>query len=285
MSSVGFKLKGPPPKAPNYTAAAKNTDRVKEISYNEHDRKDFLTGFSRRKKERREFAMQRIAEKEKNEKKEQKKFAQLQREAFQQSIKDSKKKHQDEFGLEHSDEEECDTKDTQEEKIKNEVKKSFEISSDDKIVTTVIKPLSFNSDGEEEEEEEDEDMESEEEEEEEEEEEQDNENNKKHPVVKKTQTKKPEINKFKKEKDTVSPENLILINKDQKIYQDEKGRKIKMKKEKGKIIPVVLTQAAETALEKGWKLPRALRTKEKKSWSFATQKKSRKKARKEKKGK
>ncbi|KAK5584041.1 hypothetical protein RB653_005648 [Dictyostelium firmibasis] len=289
-------------KAPNYKAIAASIDRVKEISYNEHDRKDYLTGFHRRKQARREYAQKKTEEKEKREKAEQKKFVKLQREAFQQSIIDSRKKHESEFGIkdedEDDDEEEIKEEETIDEKgniVKVLIKPSKieetqikEYSSEDKIITTTVKPLSFNSDGEEEESDnfddnsdDDNDDNNSEEEEEEEEEESD-----KTKVKKKLPNNKKEFtSKFSNKKDTITADGLKLIDAENKIYQDEKGRRIKMRKEKGKIIPVVLTAAAETAIEKGWKLPRSLRTSQKKSWSHAVQKKSKKKQRKEKKGK
>ncbi|KAN0016435.1 hypothetical protein ACTFIU_006402 [Dictyostelium citrinum] len=280
-------------KAPNYKAIAASIDRVKEISFNEHDRKDFLTGFHRRKVARREYAQKKIEEKEKKEKAEQKKFAKLQREAFQQSIIDSRKKHENEFGIQNDDEEEEEeeieeeTIDEKGNKVKVLIKPSTiqetqikEYSSEDKIITTTVKPLSFNSDGEDEDDEDEDDSENDSEEEEEEEVNDKSKVKKKLPNIKKEST----TNKFNK-KDTITADGLTLVDPENKIYQDEKGRRIKMRKEKGKIIPVVLTAAAETAIEKGWKLPRSLRTSQKKSWSHSVQKKSKKKQRKEKKGK
>ncbi|KAM9992993.1 hypothetical protein ACTFIY_010426 [Dictyostelium cf. discoideum] len=291
-------------KAPNYKAIGASIDRVKEISYNEHDRKDYLTGFHRRKVARREYAQKKIEEKEKREKAEQKKFVKLQREAFQQSIIDSRKKHENEFGIENDEEEEEEeikeeeTIDEKGNKVKVLIKPSTiqetqikEYSSEDKIITTTVKPLSFNSDGEDEDESDDNNNNSsdEEEEEEEDDDEDDEEVNDKSKVKKKLPNFKkesPSTNKFNNnKKDTITADGLTLIDAENKIYQDEKGRRIKMRKEKGKIIPVVLTAAAETAIEKGWKLPRSLRTSQKKSWSHAVQKKSKKKQRKEKKGK
>ncbi|KAM9985315.1 hypothetical protein ACTFIZ_008859 [Dictyostelium cf. discoideum] len=296
-------------KAPNYKAIGASIDRVKEISYNEHDRKDYLTGFHRRKVARREYAQKKIEEKEKREKAEQKKFVKLQREAFQQSIIDSRKKHENEFGIkdENDDEEEEEEEIKEEEtidekgnKVKVLIKPSTiqetqikEYSSEDKIITTTVKPLSFNSDGEDEDESDDdnnnnnEDSEDEQQQDDDEEEEVNDKSKvkKKLPNLKKEST--TTTNKFNSnnKKDTITADGLTLIDAEKKIYQDEKGRRIKMIKEKGKIIPVVLSAAAETAIEKGWKLPRSLRTSQKKSWSHAVQKKSKKKQRKEKKGK
>ncbi|KAM9968254.1 hypothetical protein ACTFIW_002691 [Dictyostelium discoideum] len=292
-------------KAPNYKAIGASIDRVKEISYNEHDRKDYLTGFHRRKVARREYAQKKIEEKEKREKAEQKKFVKLQREAFQQSIIDSRKKHENEFGIENDDEEEEEEEIKEEEtidekgnKVKVLIKPSTiqetqikEYSSEDKIITTTVKPLSFNSDGEDEDESDDDNNNdnSDDDDEEEDDNDEDEEVNDKSKVKKKLPNFKkesPSTNKFNSnKKDTITADGLTLIDAENKIYQDEKGRRIKMRKEKGKIIPVVLTAAAETAIEKGWKLPRSLRTSQKKSWSHAVQKKSKKKQRKEKKGK
>ncbi|KAN0030609.1 hypothetical protein ACTA71_009249 [Dictyostelium dimigraforme] len=292
-------------KAPNYKALAASIDRVKEISFNEHDRKDYLTGFHRRKVARREYAQKKIEEKEKKEKAEQKKFAKLQREAFQQSIIDSRKKHENEFGIKEDEDDEDDedeeikeeeTIDEKGNKVKVLIKPSTiqetqikEYSSEDKIITTTVKPLSFNSDGEDEDEEDkdnDDENSNDDDNNEEDDDNSENEDDKTKVKKKLPNNKKEFTSKFNNnKKDTITADGLKLVDAEKKIYQDEKGRRIKMIKEKGKIIPVVLTAAAETAIEKGWKLPRSLRTSQKKSWSHAVQKKSKKKQRKEKKGK
>eukprot|EP01132_Coremiostelium_polycephalum_P004095 gene4095-5123_t len=299
----GFKRKKPEPV--KYGKATDNENRIKEIVYDDHDRKDYLTGFSRRKKARREFAQKRVEEKEKLEKAEQKKFAKLQRESFRNNIIEQRKKAEKEMGLIYSEDEEDiiqqddDEEEDDDNKKKNinkqllekkSIEKEFELKknngSQNTIIKTTIKPISFDGDlfesinnsKNDDDDDDDEDEEEEEEDGEEEEEEgkeQGQKNKKLNSNIKKST--------FKKEKDVITADKLTVFDKEKKIYVDDKGRKVVMKKEKGKFVPVVLTEAAETAMDKGWKLPRNLRDHKKKSWSLLNAKKARRKQKKAKK--
>ncbi|EFA82375.1 hypothetical protein PPL_04800 [Heterostelium album PN500] len=272
-------------------------DRKKEITFNDHDRSDYLTGFHRRKVARREFAEKRIAEKEKEEIREQKKLAKLQRESYRESIINAKMLGEGKTSLAQQLEEEAeDDEDDEEEsttttaatttKSKSSLKyktssnvesSTQQFKNDTNIITATIEPISFdNEDGEDDEGAEEDDDEDEDEDEE----------DKSTATGNKDKFKvKKKENKFKdkKKKDQITSDKLTVLDAAKKIFLDDKGRKVMMKKEKGKLIPVVLTEAAQERMEKGWELPRQLREKPKKSWSLTEARKSRKRTRKDKK--
>ncbi|KYQ89273.1 hypothetical protein DLAC_09932 [Tieghemostelium lacteum] len=291
MSTKIQKKKNGPAK-PVHFGNISNKDRLKEVTFDDHDRKDYLTGFHRRKVARREFAQAKLEEKGKKEKIEQRKFIKLQREAFRDSIIENKKKVEKEMGIIGSDDEDEDEdEDSSDEDINytptpksTELKEEQikEFSKNDKIIKTTITPMSFDDsdNGDSDSDDDDEDGENDsnsknikklDE----------NSNSSKIPKTKEFSKKK---NKgkfdFKKDKDVITADKLKVFDAEAKIYIDDKGRKIKMKRDKGKLIPVVLSERAEEALDQGWKLPRKLRERQKKSWSLSIAKKQRKKAKK-----
>ncbi|GAM24417.1 hypothetical protein SAMD00019534_075920 [Acytostelium subglobosum LB1] len=304
----GFKKRKAAPKV----SFKPEGDKVKEIVYDDHQRTDYLTGFHRRKKARREFAMERIAVKQKEEQREQKKLAKLQREAYRDSIIKAKRIGEgtvDEDDFDDDEEEDVqdgeDGDDDDQDQDGDGVTKKKKIIStstaitetvqqefmnDQNVITATISPLNFDDDDDENQNADGEDIEDDDEENEDDED--DKTKKMKNGNRQSTKEKTPKKNKYqlarekKKAEETISSEQLTVFDASKKIFTDNRtGKKVMMKKEKGKLIPVVLSAAAENAMQQGWQLPRMLREKPKKSWSFTEARKSRKKTRKEGKGK
>eukprot|EP01133_Synstelium_polycarpum_P007993 gene7993-9388_t len=219
-----------------------------------------------------------IAEREKLERTEQKKLARLQREAYRDSITAAGKLGQadDHDEQEGSGDEDDDDEDGLTPTVAPLQPTVQKITNASNIITTTITPLSFGSDDEQEQEDRDIGLTEEE-----------LEAKRKEEGAKKRKwaqdakadreqkTAKLKKKKVNNKKDSITSENLTVFDAKQKIFVDDKGRKVMMHKEHGKLVPVVMSEKAENALDQGWKLPRALREKEKKSWSMAAAKKSR----------
>ncbi|EGG15663.1 hypothetical protein DFA_10505 [Cavenderia fasciculata] len=260
-------------------------DKIKEIKFDAHKRKDFITGFHRRKDDRREVAKQQAIKKEKDDIKEQKRLKKVQEEALYnnylaglgQSLTGSDDE-QEESESSESEDDEQETKrvklgaSEEEEKVDengDEInsgkgiiqKKTKEYENESSVITTIVTPLSFNSDGEEEEEGQDGSGDDDDEDEEE-----DGENNGDN---KKKNDGEKKGKKRKKRSTNIVQANSIreVVDAKKKIFLDDQGRKVMMRKIKGKILPIVMSERAQEAVEHGWKLPRPLRIHHKKSWN------------------